>query len=115
MDGKAFDGGTAEGYDLTLGSHQFIPGFEEGVVGMNIGETRDIEVTFPEDYQAEELKGKKAVFTVTLHKITGKVRPELDEEFAKKMGSDSAVPSTRRRTPSSPRSPRAPRQRSLRP
>ena len=89
MDGKAFDGGTAEGYDLTLGSHQFIPGFEEGVVGMNIGETRDIEVTFPEDYQAEELKGKKAVFTVTLHKITGKVRPELDEEFAKKMGSDS--------------------------
>ena len=74
MDGKAFDGGTAEGYDLTLGSHQFIPGFEEGVVGMNIGETRDIEVTFPEDYQAEELKGKKAVFTVTLHKITGKVR-----------------------------------------
>ena len=89
MDGKAFEGGTAEGYDLTLGSHQFIPGFEEGVVGMNIGETRDIEVTFPEDYQAEELKGKKAVFTVTLHKMTGKVRPELDEEFAKKMGSDS--------------------------
>ena len=89
MDGKAFEGGTAEGYDLTLGSHQFIPGFEEGVVGMNIGETRDIEVTFPEDYQAEELKGKEAVFTVTLHKITGKVRPELDEEFAKKMGSDS--------------------------
>ena len=89
MDGKAFDGGTAEGYDLTLGSHQFIPGFGEGVVGMNIGETRDIEVTFPEDYQAEELKGKKAVFTVTLHKITGKVRPEHDEEFAKKMGSDS--------------------------
>ena len=89
MDGKAFEGGTAEGYDLTLGSHQFIPGFEEGVVGMNIGETRDIEVTFPEDYQAEELKGKKAVFTVTLHKITGKVRPELDDEFAKKMGSDS--------------------------
>ena len=89
MDGKAFEGGTAEGYDLTLGSHQFIPGFEEGVVGMSIGETRDIEVTFPEDYQAEELKGKKAIFTVTLHKITGKVRPELDEEFAKKMGSAS--------------------------
>ena len=89
MDGKAFEGGTAEGYDLTLGSHQFIPGFEEGVVGMNIGETRDVEVTFPEDYQAEELKGKKAVFTVTLHKITGKALPALDEEFAKKMGSDS--------------------------
>ncbi len=89
MDGKEFEGGTAEGYDLTLGSHQFIPGFEEGVVGMNIGETRDVEVTFPEDYQAEELKGKKAVFTVTLHKITGKALPALDEEFAKKMGSDS--------------------------
>ena len=89
MDGKEFEGGTAQGYDLTLGSHQFIPGFEEGVVGMNIGETKDIPVTFPEDYQAEELKGKEAVFTVTLHKITGKVLPELDEEFAKKMGSDS--------------------------
>ena len=56
---------------------------------MNIGETKDVPVTFPEDYQAEELKGKEAVFTVTLHKITGKVLPELDEEFAKKMGSDS--------------------------
>ena len=89
MDGKEFEGGTAQGYDLTLGSHQFIPGFEEGVVGMNIGETKDVPVTFPEDYQAEELKGKEAVFTVTLHKITGKVLPELDEEFAKKMGSDS--------------------------
>ena len=89
MDGKEFEGGTAQGYDLTLGSHQFIPGFEEGVVGMNIGETKDVPVTFPADYQAEELKGKEAVFTVTLHKITGKVLPELDEEFAKKMGSDS--------------------------
>lgn len=89
MDGKEFEGGTAQGYDLTLGSHQFIPGFEEGVVGMNIGETKDVPVTFPEDYQAEELKGKEAVFTVTLHKITGKALPELDEEFAKKMGSDS--------------------------
>ena len=89
MDGKEFEGGTAQGYDLTLGSHQFIPGFEEGVVGMNIGETKDVPVTFPEDYQAEELKGKEAVFTVTLHKITGKVLPELDEVFAKKMGSDS--------------------------
>lgn len=89
VDGVAFDGGTAEGYDLTLGSHQFIPGFEEGVVGMNLGEARDIAVTFPEDYQSEELKGKAANFAVTLHKITGKVLPELDEAFAKKMGSDS--------------------------
>lgn len=87
-DGKEFEGGTAQGYDLTLGSKQFIPGFEEGVVGMNVGETKDVEVTFPEDYQAENLKGKAAVFTVTLNKITGKKLPELDDEFAKKMGSD---------------------------
>lgn len=88
-DGEAFEGGSAEGYDLTLGSHQFIPGFEEQVVGMNLGETKDINVTFPDDYQAENLKGKPAVFTVTLHKITGHNLPALDEEFAKKMGSDS--------------------------
>ena len=88
-DGEPFEGGEAKGYDLTLGSHQFIPGFEEGVVGMSVGETKDIDITFPEDYQAEELKGHPAVFTVTLNKITGKVLPELDDEFAKKMGSDS--------------------------
>lgn len=89
VDGKEFEGGKAEGYDLTLGSHSFIPGFEEGVVGMNIGDVKDIPVTFPQDYQAEDLKGKDAVFTVTLHKLTGKKLPELDEEFAKKMGSES--------------------------
>jgi len=89
VDGVAFEGGTAEGYDLTLGSHQFIPGFEEGVIGMNLGEQKDIAVTFPEDYQAENLKGKPANFAVTLHKITGKKLPELDEAFAKKMGSNS--------------------------
>ncbi len=89
IDGEVFEGGSAEGHDLVLGSHSFIPGFEEGVVGMNIGETKDIPVTFPEDYQAEALKGKPAVFTVTLHKLAGKVLPELNQEFAKKMGSDS--------------------------
>ena len=88
-DGKEFEGGTAHGYDLTLGSGQFIAGFEENVVGMKLGETKDINVTFPEDYQAENLKGKPAVFTVTLHKITGKQLPALDDEFAKKMGSDN--------------------------
>ncbi len=88
-DGVAFEGGTAEGYDLVLGSHSFIPGFEEGVVGMSIGETKDIGVTFPEDYQEESLKGRPAVFTVTLHKITGKELPALDEEFVKKLGADS--------------------------
>ena len=89
MGGVAFDGGSAQGYDLTLGAGQFIAGFEEQVVGMNVGETKDVNVTFPEDYQAENLKGKPAVFTVTVHKITGKVLPELNEEFAKKVGSDS--------------------------
>lgn len=89
VDGKEFDGGTANGYDLTLGSGQFIPGFEDAVVGMNLQETKDIPVTFPADYQANDLAGKPAVFTVTLNKITGKKLPELDEEFAKKMGSDS--------------------------
>lgn len=88
-DGKEFEGGSAKDFALTLGSGQFIPGFEDAVVGMNVGEVKDISVTFPEDYQSQELAGKPAVFTVTLHKITGKNVPELDEEFAKKMGSDS--------------------------
>lgn len=89
MDGKEFEGGSAKGHDLTLGSHAFIGGFEEQVVGMKIGETKALNVVFPEDYQVEDLKGKPAVFTVTLNKITGKVLPELNDEFAKKMGSDS--------------------------
>ena len=89
LDGKAFEGGSAEKYDLTLGSHSFIPGFEEQVAGMEIGAVKDIEVTFPEDYASEELKGKKAVFTVTLHAVKGKVLPELDDAFAQKMNCDS--------------------------
>lgn len=88
-DGKEFEGGSAKGFDLTLGSGQFIAGFEDQVIGMNIGETKDIGVTFPENYQAEELKGKPAVFTVTLNKLTGKNLPALDDEFAKKLGSDT--------------------------
>ena len=88
-EGELFEGGSAKGFDLTLGSGQFIPGFEDQVIGMNVGESKDVNVTFPEDYQAETLKGKPAVFTVTVHKITEKVLPALDEEFAKKMGSDS--------------------------
>ena len=82
-DGVAFDGGTAEGQTLTIGSHTFIEGFEEQLIGMSIGETRDINVTFPEDYHAEELKGKPAVFTVKINGITVKELPELDDEFAK--------------------------------
>lgn len=89
LDGKEFDGGTAKGFDLTLGSHQFIPGFEEQVAGMKVGETKDIEVTFPEDYQAEDLKGKKAIFTVKLNRLTENKLPALDDAFAKKMGSET--------------------------
>ena len=88
-DGEAFEGGTAEGYDLTLGSRSFIPGFEEGVVGMKIGEKKDVAVKFPDDYQAENLKGQNATFAVTLHAITGKKLAELNDEFAKKMGSET--------------------------
>ena len=83
VDGVKFDGGEAEGYDLTLGSGQFIPGFEEQVVGMNIGDTKDVNVTFPENYQAENLKGKAAVFAVKLNGIQAKELPEVTDEFIK--------------------------------
>ncbi|MBE6689469.1 MAG: trigger factor [Ruminococcaceae bacterium] len=83
VDGVAFEGGEAKGHDLKLGSGQFIPGFEEQIVGHNIGETFDINVKFPEEYHAEELKGKDAVFTVTLNALKVKELPALDDEFAK--------------------------------
>ncbi len=83
VDGEKFDGGEAEGFDLTLGSGQFIPGFEDQVVGMNIGETKDVNVTFPENYQAEALKGKAAVFSVKLNGIQAKELPELTDAFIK--------------------------------
>ena len=90
VDGVKFDGGEAEGFDLTLGSGQFIPGFEDQVVGMNIGETKDVNVTFPENYQAENLKGKAAVFAVKLNGIKAKELPELTDEFIKEAtGSES--------------------------
>jgi trigger factor len=78
-----FDGGKGENFDLVLGSHSFIPGFEEQVVGMSAGETREIDVTFPEGYQAEELAGKPAKFRVKLHEVKAKLIPPLDDEFAK--------------------------------
>jgi trigger factor len=83
VDGEAFEGGKGEKHSLELGSGSFIPGFEEQVVGMSHGEEKDIEVTFPEEYHAENLKGKPAVFKVTVHDIKRKVLPELDDEFAK--------------------------------
>ena len=82
LDGERFDGGKAEGYDLELGSGSFVPGFEEQVVGMKIGEEKDVNITFPEDYVAD-LAGKPVVFKVKLNSLSAKELPELDDEFAK--------------------------------
>ena len=82
-DGVAFDGGQGAGFDLSLGSGQFIPGFEEQVVGRAVGDEFDINVTFPEDYQVEDLKGQPVVFKVKVNGLTQKELPELDDEFAK--------------------------------
>ncbi len=82
VDGTAFDGGKGENYPLTIGSGTFIPGFEEQLVGAQIGEEVEVNVTFPEDYQAEELKGKAALFKCTVREIKEKELPELDDEFA---------------------------------
>ncbi len=82
-DGEAFDGGKAEGHNLELGSGQFIPGFEEQIVGHNIGEEFEINVTFPEEYGAKELAGKEAVFKIKLHELKVRELPEIDDEFAK--------------------------------
>lgn len=82
VDGEKFEGGTAEHQSLVIGSGSFIPGFEEQMVGMQIGEERDLNVKFPEEYHAENLKGKDAVFHVKLHAITREELPELDDEFA---------------------------------
>ncbi len=83
VDGVAFEGGTAENQTLVIGSHTFIEGFEEQLVGMNIGETKDINVTFPAEYHAENLAGKPAVFTCTINGISVKELPALDDDFAK--------------------------------
>ncbi|MBE6740150.1 MAG: trigger factor [Ruminococcaceae bacterium] len=83
VDGVAFEGGKGEAYTLTLGSGQFIPGFEEQIVGKNIGEEFDVNVTFPTEYHAADLAGKEAVFKVKLHEIKKRELPEIDDEFAK--------------------------------
>ena len=98
VDGVKFDGGEAEGFDLTLGSGQFIPGFEDQVVGMNIGDKKDVNVTFPENYQAEALKGKPAVFAVTLKSIQGKELPELNDEFIKDATGSESVDAYKAKT-----------------
>lgn len=81
VDGEAFEGGESEGYNLSLGSGNFIPGFEEQIVGHKAGEEFSIFVTFPEEYQAEELQGKEAEFKIVLHEIKTKELPEVDDEF----------------------------------
>lgn len=85
-DGKPFDGGSAHDYKLALGSKSFIPGFEEGIVGHSVGDKFDLDLTFPKDYHAENLAGKKVVFEVLLKQISEVVKPKLDDELAKKCG-----------------------------
>ncbi|GHG79717.1 trigger factor [Pseudodonghicola xiamenensis] len=88
VDGEAFEGGSAEDYPLVLGSGQFIPGFEEQLVGVKAGEEKDVTVTFPEEYQAEHLAGKEAVFTCTIKEVKAPAAAELDDELAKKFGAE---------------------------
>jgi trigger factor len=88
---EAFDGGAAEGHKLVLGSNTMIPGFESGILGAKAGEERTIEVTFPEDYQAENLKGKEATFKITVSEVAEQILPELDDAFVEKFGLEEAT------------------------
>lgn len=85
-DGVAFDGGTGTGFDLTIGSGQFIEGFEEGLIGANVGETRSLNLTFPDPYTNPELAGQPVVFEVTVNSISESVNPELTDELVKELG-----------------------------
>ena len=87
--GEVFEGGTAEGYDLAIGSHTFIDGFEDGLIGAEIGETRDLNLTFPENYGAEELAGADVIFTVKVNSI--KVKPDLDDAYAASLGIENVT------------------------
>ncbi|MCH5313080.1 MAG: trigger factor [Helicobacter sp.] len=91
VDDKAFDGGKAENFNLLIGSNQFIPGFEDALIGMKKGEKRSIKVTFPTDYQAEHLAGKEARFDVSLHKILQKETPKIDDAFAKSIAGEEST------------------------
>lgn len=91
QDGVAFEGGKAENFELGLGSHQFIPGFEDAIVGHNVGEEFDIEVTFPEDYGMESLAGKPATFKIKLHEINSQELPEFDDDFVKEISEFDTV------------------------
>lgn len=85
-DGVAFEGGKGENYSLTIGSNTFIPGFEEQLIGMSTGETKEIKVTFPEEYHSEELKGQDAIFKVTVHEVKEVVIPEVNKDFFEDLG-----------------------------
>jgi len=85
-DGEAFEGGSAQGTDLVLGSKSMIPGFEDGLVGAKAGDEKELNLSFPEDYHAEELKGQAVVFKVTVNTVSAQALPEIDEEFMKKFG-----------------------------
>ena len=98
IDGVKFEGGTAEKQTLELGSGAFIPGFEDGVVGMNIGDEKDISVKFPENYGAEELKGKDAIFAVKLHEIKVKEFPEVNDEFIKEATGEESLEAFKKAT-----------------
>lgn len=89
VDGKAFEGGKGEDYPLTIGSHAFIPGFEEALIGAQIGAQADVNVTFPEDYQAAELAGKAAVFQCTVKKLQERQLPDLDDDFVSEVSEES--------------------------
>ena len=91
VDGVAFDGGKGEKFPLEIGSHTFIPGFEEQIIGKNINDEFDVNVTFPENYQSENLKGKAAVFKCKLHEIKAKDLPELDDDFVKDVSEKDTV------------------------
>lgn len=88
IDGKKFDGGSADNYSLELGSGSFIPGFEDQLIGHNTDDDVDVKVTFPEDYHAKDLAGKEAIFKVKVHEIKEKQLPELDDDFAKDVDED---------------------------
>jgi trigger factor len=91
IEGKELPGGSGKEYQLDLGAKQFIPGFEEGVAGMNPNETKTIKLKFPEDYHAKDIAGKDVWFTVTLHELKKKVLPELNDEFAKTIGEHTSL------------------------
>lgn len=88
LDGEAFEGGAAEEHTLVLGSNSFIPGFEEQLVGVKAGDEKEVNVTFPENYQAENLAGKEAVFEIKVHEVRAPKTPDIDDEFAKGLGLD---------------------------